>query len=171
MQGMKLAGGVESGSSGDVSQDRAAWGGITASTPFAPLPDEFGGQYVKLRFHFHYNPDKAEVINEGPLVGCQRSKGGIKVSISLPSGSPEVPVGGSDMILATVKGTTNTALKWSVSGPGCSGSACGTIVEGLYAAPSAVPSPSIVTVTATSEADPTASASIPIEVVQAHPSH
>ena len=29
VQGMKLAGGVESGSSGDVSLDRAAWGGIT----------------------------------------------------------------------------------------------------------------------------------------------
>ncbi len=31
-------------SSGDVALDRAAWGSITASTPFPPLPKEFPGQ-------------------------------------------------------------------------------------------------------------------------------
>jgi TonB family protein len=44
-------------SSGDVALDRAAYGGITASTPFPPLPTEFGGQYLGLRFTFYYNPD------------------------------------------------------------------------------------------------------------------
>lgn len=43
--------------SGDVALDRAAYGGITASTPFQPLPTEFGGQYLGLRFTFLYNPD------------------------------------------------------------------------------------------------------------------
>lgn len=47
--------------SGDVSLDRAAWGGITASNPFPPLPARFGGQYLALRFHFYYNPDKADL--------------------------------------------------------------------------------------------------------------
>ena len=60
VQGMALAGGG-SGSSGDVALDRAAWGGITASTPFPPLPNEFPGQYLALRFHFYYNPEKAEL--------------------------------------------------------------------------------------------------------------
>lgn len=46
------------GPSGDVSLDRAAWGGITASNPFPPLPSEFGGQYLQLVFHFYYNPDR-----------------------------------------------------------------------------------------------------------------
>jgi len=54
--GMQLA-----GSSGDVALDRAAWGGITASNPFPPLPNEFGGQYLALRFHFYYNPDKTDL--------------------------------------------------------------------------------------------------------------
>jgi hypothetical protein len=49
------------GPSGDVSLDRAAYGGITASTPFPPLPGEFGGEYLALRFHFFYNPDRAEL--------------------------------------------------------------------------------------------------------------
>jgi outer membrane biosynthesis protein TonB len=43
--------------SGDVALDRAAYGGITSSTPFPPLPSEFGGQYLGLRFTFLYNPD------------------------------------------------------------------------------------------------------------------
>jgi TonB family protein len=46
--------------SGDVALDRAAYGGITASNPFPPLPNEFTGQYLGLRFTFYYNPDKSE---------------------------------------------------------------------------------------------------------------
>ncbi|HWR35852.1 MAG TPA: TonB family protein [Clostridia bacterium] len=49
------------GPSGDVSLDRAAWGGITASNPFPPLPGEFHGPYLALRFHFYYNPDKNDM--------------------------------------------------------------------------------------------------------------
>ena len=49
------------GSSGDVALDRAAYGGITASKPFPPLPTEFGGQYLALRFHFYYNPDRSDI--------------------------------------------------------------------------------------------------------------
>jgi TonB family protein len=49
------------GSSGDVALDRAAYGGITASKPFPPLPAEFGGQYLALRFHFYYNPEKSDL--------------------------------------------------------------------------------------------------------------
>jgi TonB family protein len=54
--GMKLI-----ASSGDVTLDRPAWGAITASNPFPPLPSEFGGQYLALRFRFYYNPDKSEL--------------------------------------------------------------------------------------------------------------
>jgi TonB family protein len=57
----KVAGLQLEGSSGDVSLDRAAWGGITASNPFPPLPAEFGGQYLALRFHFYYNPDGSDL--------------------------------------------------------------------------------------------------------------
>jgi TonB family protein len=47
--------------SGDVSLDRAAYGGITSSNPFPPLPSEFHGEYLALRFHFFYNPDKRDL--------------------------------------------------------------------------------------------------------------
>jgi TonB family protein len=48
-------------SSGDVALDRGAWGGITNSNPFPPLPTEFKGQYLALRFKFLYNPSKDEM--------------------------------------------------------------------------------------------------------------
>lgn len=41
--------------SGDVSLDRAAWGGITGAGPFPPLPKAFKGPYLALRFYFLYN--------------------------------------------------------------------------------------------------------------------
>jgi TonB family protein len=54
--GMKLV-----ATSGDPPLDRAAWGGITASNPFPPLPTDFKGPYLALRFRFFYNPDKADL--------------------------------------------------------------------------------------------------------------
>lgn len=45
------------GTSGDPSLDGAAIGGINQSGPFPPLPPQFQGQYLALRFHFFYNPD------------------------------------------------------------------------------------------------------------------
>jgi len=48
-------------SSGDVALDRPAWGAITASNPFPPLPSEFTGPYLALRFRFYYNPDKNDL--------------------------------------------------------------------------------------------------------------
>lgn len=47
--------------SGDTALDRGAWGGITNSNPFPPLPTEFAGQFLALRFKFLYNPDKSEL--------------------------------------------------------------------------------------------------------------
>ena len=56
-----VSGMVLRASSGDVYLDRAAWGGITASNPFPPLPKEFPGQDLGLRFYFFYNPDKSDL--------------------------------------------------------------------------------------------------------------
>ena len=46
--------------SGDIPLDRAAYGGITASDPFSPLPHEFHGPYLALRITFYYNPTLSE---------------------------------------------------------------------------------------------------------------
>jgi len=54
--GMKLI-----ATSGDVPLDRAAWAGIVGSNPFPPLPSDFGGDFLALRFRFYYNPTKDEM--------------------------------------------------------------------------------------------------------------
>jgi TonB family protein len=169
VSGMRLA---DCGSSGDVKLDRAAWGGIVASRPFPPLPPEFGGEYLALRMHFLYNPDKL-ASRSGIKIGLPEPSSiqvtvgpssGIRVSLPEPS-SVRVTVGSSYVLTPAMTGTTNTAVKWSVTGEGCSGSACGTMQGDLYIAPRTVPSPPAVTLTATSEADPTASTSITINLL------
>ncbi len=57
----KVAGMFVEMPSGDVPLDRAAYGGITASDPFSPLPHEFHGPYLALRITFFYNPKNGEM--------------------------------------------------------------------------------------------------------------
>lgn len=57
----KVAGMYVEAPSGDVPLDRAAYGGITASDPFSPLPHEFHGPYLALRITFFYNPKTGEM--------------------------------------------------------------------------------------------------------------
>ena len=57
----KVAGMKRVATSGDIPLDRAAWAGITASDPFPPLPNEFTGPFLALRFRFYYNPTKDEM--------------------------------------------------------------------------------------------------------------
>ncbi len=50
--------------SGDVSLDRAAWGGITGAGPFPPLPKQFKGPFLALRFYFLYNEQTGQYTRE-----------------------------------------------------------------------------------------------------------
>lgn len=87
------------------------------------------------------------------------------VAVSVSPASAKVVTGGKQQFTASVTGTTNTAVKWSVSGAGCSALTCGAIsAAGLYTAPSAVPNPPTVIVTATSQADPAKSATATVTV-------
>ncbi|MGC1637012.1 MAG: hypothetical protein WA744_16275 [Candidatus Acidiferrales bacterium] len=70
---------------------------------------------------------------------------------------------------ASVTGSTNSNINWTVqsgvTGQGCSGAACGSINStGLYTAPTTAPSPNSVSVIATSQADPTKSATAAIAI-------
>jgi TonB family protein len=60
----RVAGLYIEGPSGDIPLDRAAYGGITASDPFSPLPHEFHGPYLALRIRFFYNPKTGEMEQE-----------------------------------------------------------------------------------------------------------
>ncbi len=90
------------------------------------------------------------------------------VGISVAPTSVSVNVSRTQQFAATVTGNVNTAVNWTVTGAGCSGSTCGTVDgAGLYTAPAVVPVPAAVTVTATSQADNTKSASATVTVLPA----
>jgi hypothetical protein len=84
------------------------------------------------------------------------------VTVMVAPSTVSVVVGQTEQFTATVTGTTNTAVTWSLSGGSAGGSVSAT---GVYTAPSSVPSPATVTVTATSQADSTKSASATVTVV------
>jgi hypothetical protein len=138
----------------DVDLDRAAWASITASTPFPPLPPKFPGERLGLRFFFYYNvsPDTSQI------------------TIS-PSMDVRVPTGSTLSFVASGKDITGTSVTWSVSGPGCSKSACGTISDsGLYTAPMEIPDPPMVIVEVTSKTDMSIAKS-KVTIVRANPPH
>ena len=87
----------------------------------------------------------------------------IVVTITPPSAS--VLLGNSQTFTATVTSATNTAVTWSVNGLPNGSTSTGTISSaGLYTAPADLPSPAIVQVTATSQADTTKSATAQLTI-------
>jgi hypothetical protein len=87
------------------------------------------------------------------------------VVVIVTPASTSVVLGATQQLSASVLGTSNTAVTWSVQGAGCSAAACGTVSgTGLYTAPSTIPSPDTVTVTATSAADPTKTGSSSLSI-------
>ncbi len=77
-----------------------------------------------------------------------------------------VPASYALQFSATVAGTTNAAVTWSAGGVVGGDSTVGFIsTTGFYRAPASVPSPNHVTITATSQADGTKSASATVTVV------
>ena len=87
------------------------------------------------------------------------------VGMSVAPDTATVTPGAKQQFTASVTNAINTAVTWSLSGTGCSGSGCGTISQqGLYTAPAATGSPLTVTVTATSVADDTKSGTATVTV-------
>jgi TonB family protein len=155
--------------SGDVALDRPAWGAITASNPFPPLPSEFAGPYLALRFRFYYNPTSGETSeNSHEISRAHKSQGLTNVIVVINSASDglRVPVGGTEAVGFSVTGATDSSVEWIISGLGCSGSACGKMNGNVYVAPSARPDPPYVTLTAVSKADLTAKDSAIVHIVE-----
>ena len=92
---------------------------------------------------------------------------GIQVTVASAGNAAVVGVTLTLQFTATVTGTDNHAVTWSVNGTGCTGSACGTIdANGLYTAPATAPNPGDVNIVATSQADTGRSGSLTVTVVQ-----
>ncbi len=122
-------------------------------------------------------PSNANVTLAAQSVADSSKQGSAAITITsnftLQISAPaSVPTGGTATLVATltpVAGSNpSTVLTWSLSGPGCSASACGTLTvvttqatggnvtvsSATYTAPATAPSPNTVTVTVTPQADP-----------------
>ena len=100
----------------------------------------------------------------GLLLSCSCGGGGNNVtppptvSVTVSPSSANVIVGATQQFTATVSGSTNTAVSWTVSGGGTISS------SGLYSAPASLTTPASVTVKATAQADTTKSKSATVTI-------
>lgn len=96
----------------------------------------------------------------------------VTVTVNPPAGfTGFIGVTQTIQFTATVTGTTNTSVTWSVNTVPGGNSTVGTVnSSGQYSAPNQIPNPQKVTVTATSQADTTKSASTTVFVSRIPPS-
>ncbi|HSZ61149.1 MAG TPA: hypothetical protein VK828_05100 [Terriglobales bacterium] len=104
--------------------------------------------------------------------GCAKggNGGGTQPITVTVSPQPSVYPGQTTTFTATVApASTSQVVSWSLSGTACTGGGnpCGTInaTTGAYVAPATVPTPPQVTITATSQADPSATGTDTVDVV------
>jgi hypothetical protein len=154
---------------GTLSAASSASGGAIAYTPPASVP----------------NPASVTLTATSVTDGAKSAAAAITVSAAPPSPlavtvSPTtatVQAGvGTQSFSATVQNDAqNKGVTWALSGAGCSGATCGALsaassasgVAITYTAPASIPSPALVTLTGTSVADGTKSATAVITVAAA----
>jgi hypothetical protein len=113
------------------------------------------------------NPQQAAsaVVNISPA-----TQGGAVVTIVSPATPPTVPAGETQLFQASVTGVSNTTVSWQVDAIPGGNSNVGTIVSGpndtaTYTAPQTLPVSGQVQVIAVSNAQPSATASISVNVI------
>ena len=76
------------------------------------------------------------------------------VTVVVDPKTKAVVIATTQQFTATVTGSSNMAVAWSVGGTNCSTQDCGSIsAAGLYTAPKTIPNPALVAVTATANAN------------------
>jgi hypothetical protein len=76
------------------------------------------------------------------------------VTVVVAPKTQSVVVATTQQFTATVTGSSNMGVAWSVGGTDCTSQDCGSIsASGLYAAPATIPNPALVAVTATASAN------------------
>jgi hypothetical protein len=92
------------------------------------------------------------------------------VSVTISPSTANIRAGDQFQFTATVSGSSNTAVTWSVNGTAGGSSTLGTISSsGNYTAPASLPNPNAVTLTATSSASSSASGSSAITLMNPTP--
>ena len=92
------------------------------------------------------------------------------ITVAVSPSTTSVRVGNSTSFSATVSGTSNASVTWSVNDTPSGSSAIGTIdSSGKYTAPTSLPSPNTVTIKATSSADTSKSSTSSVTLMNPTP--
>jgi hypothetical protein len=92
------------------------------------------------------------------------------VTVVIDPNTQNVVVATTQQFTATVTGSTNTVVAWSVGGAGCSTQDCGSIsATGLYTGPMTIPDPALIAVTATSNANSADFGAAAVTIIAAPP--
>ena len=92
--------------------------------------------------------------------------GSSSVTVTVTPAMASIVVNQNLAFQATVTGSMNTAVTWQVSAVTGGNATVGTIsTSGVYTAPAQVPNPATVSVTAVSQADPTKSGSVSVQIL------
>jgi sugar lactone lactonase YvrE len=103
--------------------------------------------------------------------GAQSEPPSSNITVAITPSMASLTVGATQQFTATVSGTTNQGVTWSVNGIAGGNNAVGTIsTQGVYTAPGTVPSPATTAVRATSQADSSKSASATVSLSYPTPS-
>ena len=101
------------------------------------------------------------------LGSCSSSTPPPPITVTVTPATATLSPGASTQFMATVTGTTNTAVTWQVNGTAGGSAAAGTITSnGLYTAPNTIPNPATVTVTAVLTANASDSGSASVTIAQ-----
>lgn len=92
------------------------------------------------------------------------------VAVGVSPATAAIQTGGTQQFTATVTGTSNQSVTWSVNGVTGGNATVGTIsTAGLYTAPATIPAGGAVLVVATSVASPTSSGAASVTIIAAPP--
>jgi len=154
----------------DLTQLHVTIGGVAATVQYAGIV--LAGEY-------QINVLVPQVANgDQPIlatIASASSQTGVSIPILNPAGaavlvtvtpaSSTIRCGATVSLTAKVANTTDQAVTWQVGGQTGGNSTVGTVsAAGVYTAPADLPSPAAVTVTAISHADPTAKASVTVNL-------
>jgi hypothetical protein len=102
------------------------------------------------------------------ITGASATPPPVSVTVSVSPATASVVAASTQTFAATVKNTSNTAVTWQVNGVAGGSASTGTIsTSGAYKAPTKVPNPASVMVTAVSQANTSVSASAAVTITSA----
>jgi hypothetical protein len=132
---------------------------VAGSNPCQQISSSNGGSIDYLSPAGVPSPNPVTVTAISQAAGSQSASASVTILphivVSVLPGTTSLASNGRQRFSATITGTDNQQVTWTVSGAGCGvPGSCGLIdSSGLYIAPSSAPAPDLISVTATSAED------------------